>query len=110
MYYPAEAFWRLETEPNLCLKDELNFTELHCFAFCGDFINAVEVLSHGVDINAKDYTGHTALYWAIKYDNPAVAELLFQFHIEQFSKNKQREALQKHRLMQMAKPIPLLRI
>jgi len=110
MYYPAEAFWRLETEPNLSLKDELNFTELHYLALCGDFINAVEVLSHGADINAKDYTGHTALYWAIRYKKPEITKLLFMLHIQNFSKEKHREAIQKQRLMQMAKPITLLGI
>jgi len=64
-------------------KTDLNFTPLHEFALLGE-VGLVFQNLEPENLKAKDATGHTPLYWAIKYGNPLVAEILFLAHLENF--------------------------
>jgi len=55
---------------------KLNNTELHSAAAKGDAELTKLFVEYGVDFNAVDKKGHTALYYAAKYGYKSVAEVL----------------------------------
>lgn len=60
-------------------------TPLHCCARAGDHGDIAEFLAaHGVDINARDGSGKTALQYAYYYENQSVVEVLRRRKAKEF--------------------------